>query len=401
MRILLVDDEELHRRAMRVTLQRERPELDIVGEASDGLEALDLADTHNPDVIMMDIKMPEKNGIETVEALRERGDLTRIIFLTAYDEFEYARRAIDLHADAYLLKPVEKSDLLRVLDDCQERIRVEDVHRASRDTGSEFARIRRWAQQEFVRALIEGESARFAEVAAGLDLSFERGVLAVVRLPVSCDGCAGAVARSLGAKKTMYRAGIGDEPTVFVVIDGDQATVRRLIDSQLQTLGGGGRDVAVGLVDGVGKRSRETYRELRAKLGLPTNESETSVDIDISATESAHNDLPSGRSWRMERALSFVDSHLDRELFLDDVAGHAGITAQHLSRLFRDEIGESFTRYVSERRIDRARFLLLTSPLNIGEIADRVGFRDANYFGKVFRRFTGISASEYRSSRTD
>ena len=84
---------------------------------------------------------------------------------------------------------------------------------------------------------------------------------------------------------------------------------------------------------------------------------------------------------------------------MDQVSGHVGISPQHLSRLFREEMETSFTRYLTENRIDRACRLLEETPLGIAEIADRCGYADANYFAKVFRKYRGVSPGDYRRRR--
>ena len=104
----------------------------------------------------------------------------------------------------------------------------------------------------------------------------------------------------------------------------------------------------------------------------------------------------SGLSWRLARALEFMDAHLGSDMSMDQVSGHVGISPQHLSRLFREEMETSFTKYLTEHRIERACRLLDDTPLGIAEVADRCGYTDANYFAKVFRKYRGVSPGDYR-----
>ncbi|MEL6536674.1 MAG: LytTR family DNA-binding domain-containing protein [Bacteroidota bacterium] len=98
--VLIVDDEEDARELLKVHLRR-HPDLEWVAEASNGAEALDLIKEHQPDIVLLDIQMPEMNGIEVVE----NTDASPLfVFITAYDQF--AIKAFELHALDYLLKPV-------------------------------------------------------------------------------------------------------------------------------------------------------------------------------------------------------------------------------------------------------------------------------------------------------
>ncbi|MGE5483819.1 MAG: response regulator transcription factor [Ignavibacteriales bacterium] len=104
--VLIVDDEPSARNILKRHLQR----LDgysVAGEARDGQEALDLARRLNPDIIVMDIKMPNMDGIAASRVIKQEAPDCAILFVTAYDDFEYARSALRLGAEDYLLKPVK------------------------------------------------------------------------------------------------------------------------------------------------------------------------------------------------------------------------------------------------------------------------------------------------------
>ena len=104
LRTIVVDDEPLARQRV-VDLVRARPELTLVGEAEDGRAALDLIAELHPDLVFLDIQMPELNGFEVISALDDDA-MPRFVFITAFDE--YAVRAFEVDAVDYLLKPVTK-----------------------------------------------------------------------------------------------------------------------------------------------------------------------------------------------------------------------------------------------------------------------------------------------------
>ncbi|MBC7798537.1 MAG: response regulator transcription factor [Pyrinomonadaceae bacterium] len=102
-RALIVDDEPLARSIIRRLLD-EIPDVEIIGEASNGLEAVVMLDKHNPDLVFLDVQMPEMDGFAALEAI-EPEKLPVVIFVTAFDQ--YALRAFDAHAVDYLLKPFD------------------------------------------------------------------------------------------------------------------------------------------------------------------------------------------------------------------------------------------------------------------------------------------------------
>ena len=110
-RVLVVDDQPLVRSGFRMVLE-ERPDLELVGEAADGAEALELARELDPDVILMDVRMPNLDGVEATRQLVESGTRARILVLTTFDLDEYVYAAIRAGASGFLLKDVEPAELV-------------------------------------------------------------------------------------------------------------------------------------------------------------------------------------------------------------------------------------------------------------------------------------------------
>ncbi len=104
MRMLIVDDEPLAREKIRDLVKRD-PELEIVGECANGAEALAAMQEQRPDLLLLDVQMPEVGGFAVLEALKSES-LPLVIFVTAYDQ--YAVRAFEFHALDYLLKPFDR-----------------------------------------------------------------------------------------------------------------------------------------------------------------------------------------------------------------------------------------------------------------------------------------------------
>lgn len=113
MKILIVDDEPPARERLR-QLVEDADEHEVVGEAGNGEEAIALATQHQPDVVLLDIRMPGVDGIETAHHLNAMDAPPAVVFTTAYDE--YAIEAFDARAIGYVLKPVRRERLERALD---------------------------------------------------------------------------------------------------------------------------------------------------------------------------------------------------------------------------------------------------------------------------------------------
>jgi two-component system NarL family response regulator len=114
-RVLVVDDHALFRRGLEMVLDGE-PDIDVVGEASDGHEAIERAEKTTPDVVLMDVRMPKRSGIEATRAIKETLPSTKILMLTISDEEADLYEAIKAGASGYLLKEIsieEVADAVR------------------------------------------------------------------------------------------------------------------------------------------------------------------------------------------------------------------------------------------------------------------------------------------------
>jgi DNA-binding NarL/FixJ family response regulator len=110
-RVVVADDQPLVRSGFRMVLE-ERGDIELAGEAADGLQAIDLARELDPDVILMDVRMPNLDGVEATRRLVEGGARARILVLTTFDLDEYVYAAIRAGASGFLLKDVEPSELV-------------------------------------------------------------------------------------------------------------------------------------------------------------------------------------------------------------------------------------------------------------------------------------------------
>lgn len=129
LRLLLADDEPLALRRMRLALQA-IPDVEVVGAASDGMQAITAMRSLRPDVVLLDIKMPLADGFEVANAVEASGG-PAVIFVSAFDS--YALRAFETSAVDYLLKPVEFERLASALDRARERRAAKDAGRRAKE----------------------------------------------------------------------------------------------------------------------------------------------------------------------------------------------------------------------------------------------------------------------------
>ena len=120
--VLVVEDEQNQRRALIEKVRWEDAGFQVIGEAENGVEALDLVEQLEPDLILTDIMMPMINGLELAAQVRRLRPATQMVILSGYDRFEFAQTAMNYNIIRYLLKPISSAELSELLPDIRQRM---------------------------------------------------------------------------------------------------------------------------------------------------------------------------------------------------------------------------------------------------------------------------------------
>ena len=127
LKVFLVEDEAVIRDGLRDKIPWEQYGFRFVGEAADGEMALPMIRKTRPDVLITDIKMPFMDGLSLSKIVSEEFPKTKIVIISGYDDFEYARKAIEVGVDQYLLKPITRLTLKKTLLELKEKIEQDMV----------------------------------------------------------------------------------------------------------------------------------------------------------------------------------------------------------------------------------------------------------------------------------
>jgi two-component system, NarL family, response regulator DegU len=178
LRIVIADDHDLFREGLKQLLETV-DDLTVVGEASNGRQAVLLVEKHRPDVVLMDISMPEMDGIEATEAIVARGITTPVIVLTMYADDEYAIHAIRAGAKGYLLKSSRSDEVIRAIrlaaaggsaiDPALGVVLMREFQRLLNRAPGESKQQLSSREQQFLELLVRGHNNR--QIASELDLA--------------------------------------------------------------------------------------------------------------------------------------------------------------------------------------------------------------------------------------
>jgi len=343
----MADDEALEREAAEYFVGEYGLPVRLV-TAENGIEAVEKAKSERPDIAFLDIRMPGLDGIGAAREIRALLPDARIVFLTAFGEFEYAREAVRLRARDYLLKPVSGDAFSEAV---LQAVREIDEERAGKSS-------RRGAiRPEDDPALFELEKRLVRSVLRADEDEAERTgreLVSFLETRVGADVIEGKLEET---KAVLVRA-ISDS------YDPGRAFFR---DAEEEAAGRPG-DASAPARCGI-------FAAYARRLGsLKAN--------------------PVSRM--MEKISAYVDENYGKPLTLDEVRGLVGLSRFHFSRLFKRHARKSFSDYLAGRRIEEAKRLLLDPALGLKEICRLVGYASPNYFTTAFKRREGLSPTEFR-----
>lgn len=167
---LIVDDEEELRHAIIEGVDWENIGFKVIGDAKNGVDALELAEKLEPDLILTDIKMPMMTGLELAKRVRELRPATQVVILSGYDDFQYAQTAIQYNIIGYLLKPISAKELTKELESIKQR--MDEYFERIQSRGNYELSHRRLEISEFLLPILLGNG----EDSPGDELLFGRAV---------------------------------------------------------------------------------------------------------------------------------------------------------------------------------------------------------------------------------
>ena len=391
-KILIADDETRIRRGLEGMIRAMPIQAEVVGTAGDGEAALTMARELMPDIILADICMPFCSGLELIEALRELRHDMKIIVITGFEEFAYAKRALELSVYAYLLKPVEAEELLHKLQGATAELAAQREHRKHYAFAMEQLQKRKDILTEtFLRDVLDDAYSpeEITERCALLDLSSKQpyDLLLVAPPPEGAD--------TRPAHELVFRyelegalAGYMQECKGLPLFPDARGNVMLLLPGGTAGSSAQAENLEALVQQELGVAARVAHTSLKGLNELPE-----AYDRLISSVFEGG----AGRSAIVAAAQAYIaKAYMRPELGLADVAAEAGVTPTYLSRLMKQELGMSFSKYLTTKRVTQA-IRLMEKGMLLKEIAVRVGYSSPYYFSTAFKKTLSIPPNEYRS----
>jgi two-component system response regulator YesN len=185
-RVLIADDEPIEREGLELMIQRMMPDQFLFEHAENGRVAIEKSIKFQPQIIFMDIKMPGIHGMEAIKVIQQKLPETKIIIVTAYDYFTYAKEAISLGVKEYILKPAKKEQIISLLQKLTNEIEVEHLKKLQElESIENLSHLRPLTENECTLMIMFNtvQELKFEDLSQMLDLEIKFGYAKVILLP--------------------------------------------------------------------------------------------------------------------------------------------------------------------------------------------------------------------------
>lgn len=367
-KIMIADDESLVRIGLQSMLDWSKYGYEIVGVYKNGAELWEAAQRNTPDIVLTDIRMPVMDGLALIEKLGSLEKNVHVIILSSYDDFEYTRKALRLGVKDYLTKlEIEPYELLKILESLQyesaDPAKEETLVRANHD--DEMNHVQRPEQRK------EGKGCWLAAKLKEREAGYRTEEIKALEIL---------------SKEILYRF----RQTEWLM-------------EQNQVLHGfcwsddAEQDDGQNWVQWVMEAWENAVEEkLNLCIRIGCSDIGFRYRDEQLLREQAESRCGHYKEAWVQIALSFLEDHYHESIRLEDVASQVHLSENYFSQRFREVMGRSFSDYVTDLRVREAKKLLQEENLSTEEIAERIGYPNANYFVRVFKKTTGYTVTAYR-----
>ncbi|NRF93777.1 response regulator [Paenibacillus frigoriresistens] len=345
---LIVDDEEWNRDLIKRFGNWEAYGMELIGEAENGLEAIQIIERLKPDVVITDMRMPGMDGVELLQQINDRFGEIKIIVISGYDDFVYTKQAILAQAKDYLLKPINPTELNEVLLKCKREI--DSLSNSQELFGLDIELMK------IVKNVMPSLALNFA------DLNTEK---------------IQDIFHQLVNQLEDYRSLLAFE-------------LERIYQEYMFLLN---ELMAKNLYDGTPISYVKTHfpscllmiQDLTGKY--------------ISTMEALIVQRKNKNKLNLSDIRAYIENNFTRAITVEKIAQVFFVSYVYLSRSFKSEFGLNITDYIQQLRMDKAKEWIVIDQIPIKVVAEMCGYEDVAYFYKVFKKYFGIAPGEMRKEQ--
>ena len=399
-KVLIAEDEHVVRLGLRNIIQWEKFDMAVTSDVVNGQEAWEAYVKHSPDVLLTDLRMPVMDGISLIRKIRQSDKRIRIVILTCLHEFEMVREALALGVSSYLLKvTTEPSQIEHVMGKI-----LDELHMFGRTSLNN-----KYLDPDLFKEQIMDDFIFYQSIPAEVFADYIR----FFEMRLTEKGLIVSIIRLLNYEKIIWENGSGHDRKLRSLVLGNinkKLNKHNIGEVYMESVSSYILIFSMGETEQhqAAERVRNIIMDLKNDLW---KEYEIGIQYGISSLRNGFSILPELReeaianleNWanqanpKIEVIKIYLTEHYSEDISLQVAADYVGLTKNYLSHLFTRHIGVPFTTFLNNIRINQAKKMLESSNYSVREIGNQVGYWDATYFIRVFKKINGCTPEEYRT----
>lgn len=396
-RLIVVDDVEAARDLLAECIRRSKPDIDVIGVFADGGDVIDFLQDNSVDIIITDIKMLDKSGLDVAEYVYRNKLKTNVIIVSAYDDFEYAKQAIKFGVFEYLNKPI---DIFEV-DDAIERA-IENLKRneaEEKNVSEMYTNSKMCFWEEIV---LEREPVKIAAFKALYPKLDENNVFV--------SSCVLNIKNYSIYKTTKWN--YESEKLIDAICGIIRLTLNDMsaYDVNFVNLRNGKIQIIIIKENDEHIDFNKVLSNIVSMLKLDVeyyNVIEACKISDINTAVYLGNDEMSDKTNKLfddsedsiiqcvEKAKEYISDNIENDIYREEISNYVGYSDSYFAKCFKERVGMSINKYIQSERIKRI-ILLLNTDMKIKDIANRMNYSNAKQMGRSFKTNVGMTPEEYR-----
>jgi two-component system, response regulator YesN len=385
--LVIADDEKNIREGLSRFIDWAELGFNVVMKCEDGDEVIDYMNAMSVDVVLCDIRMSRKSGLDVAKYIFENSLNIKVVLMSGYQEFEYAKKALEYNVVSYIVKPIE----------------LEEIKEKFIKIKNDFDRIKS------IKEKMEQEKKKAVE-AQNIILKKEGGIYKDVY-------------ELLEEIREEAENNRGDQQDFKALIEQQSHLIEYFLEFEKPSIYNTFKDISAKIINMpfnfglkflentlvlllnrissfyVGLTIKEDLKAEIKNISKAENYSsalqifEKWIDTAVNAIEENNN---SNTELIIKRANKYIEENYMDDLTLEKVAEVVFLSPVYLSKVYKKNMGINFIDYITKIRIERSKELLSNKKLKVYEISNLVGYKNLKYFYKIFKNYTGYTPNTYR-----
>lgn len=420
MKILLVDDNIYILEGLKTGIDYKKLGIEKVYEARSMKNAMDILNKNEIDIVLTDIEMPNGTGLELLEWINQYKPHVVTLFCTSYADFDYAKKAVELHSFDYYLKPIQYEELYKILQRAVEKVRKQKQQLEKSKMGEYWiGNIKENKNQFWYEALIrifayaEEELEELAESRHLIYSNTDFFTIAILRFADKNKGINSLnysmqqfvldnMVEEFFGKSNLQMEGLikSDKEYWILILSREENCGVEYVEYILKKF----MTVTMHYLKCklfVGYFEKHMFMEIRSRF-LELEQFCMCISHEeggLYSYEQLKNQfsvLEEGGDNVVQQVKEYIDAHYKEDINRDNMGNITFYNPAYLAKIFKREMGQSIGNYLMERRVERAKELLITTNMSIADIAVEIGYDNFSYFSRMFKKKTGYAPKEYK-----